>query len=293
MSIRVHIVGLASLALWCALAATPARAQVNVRPVELDGVAVAEHLDAQLPLDAMLRDHTGRAVRLGSFFRSGRPVLLNLAYYTCPVLCSMVGDATVRGLRDVQWTVGREFEVVTLSIDPRDTPANAARKRTHLLGLYGRPEAARGWHVLVGNEATVSRIAAAVGFRYSYDERQGQYAHPAAIMLVKPNGRVGRYLYGLEYRPADLRISLLEVSEGRSISSVEHFLLYCYRYDPQGSKYVLVAQNVMKLGGGLTALFLALFLGALWWRELRRRRDPPAASPPPPDPLSPELGAPR
>lgn len=293
MPTRAHIVALVSLALLCAAMPTRVRAQVNVRPAELDDVAVVEHLDGQLPLDAMLRDHTGRAVRLGSFFHSGRPVLLNLAYYTCPVLCSMVADATVRGLRDVQWTVGREFDVVTLSIDPRDTPRAAKSKREHLLGLYGRPEARRGWHVLVGDDNTVSAIAAAVGFRYRYDERQGQYAHPAAIVLVKPNGRVGRYLYGLEYRPADLRMGLLDVSEGKSISSVEHFLLYCYRYDPQGSKYVLVAQNVMKVGGALTAALLALFLGVLWWREIRRRRDPPAPTPPSQDSMSQELGAPR
>jgi protein SCO1/2 len=250
-----------------------ARAVSNELPQQLEEVGVDEHLLRNLPGGATFRDHTGRTVHLRDYFDGRRPVVLNLAYYSCPVLCGMIQQAASRSLKEQPWTIGREYQVVTISIDPRDTPATARTKRATVLRQYGRPEAARGWAFLTGDEANIRRVARAVGFRYTYDARQQNYAHPAVIMLATPDGKIARYLYGLDFDPQDVRIGLLEASQGRSISSVEHILLYCYRYDPNAQGYVVVAMHVMQIGGALTILVLGGFLFFLWRRELRRRRE--------------------
>jgi protein SCO1/2 len=256
-----------------------AAAQLNVTPPELENVDVVEHLGGQLPLDATFRDHEGQNVRLGDYFDARRPTLLVFAYHTCPMLCSMVLDATTRGLRDVPWTVGEQFDVVSISIDPRDTPEAAAAKRDKVMKSYGRvPTIARknqGFHFLVGDEVQIRRVTDAVGFQFRWDARQEQYAHPAAVFLATPTGTLARYLYGLEYKPHDLRLGLLEASEGRTISTVEKLLLYCYHYDPQGKRYALVAMNVMRVGAGVSAAILLLFLALLWARERARSRAHP------------------
>jgi protein SCO1/2 len=245
---------------------------VNATPPELVGVTINEHLGQQLPAGAAFRDAEGRAVTLGSFFDRKRPTLLVFAYHTCPMLCSLVLDATVRALNEVQWTVGREFDVVSISIDPKDTPETATRKREQVVGAHGRAHGAvDGWHFLVGDEANIRKVTDAVGFQYNYDARQKQYAHPAAIYLLTPEGQIARYLYGIEYPPSDIRLGLLEASQGRSISTTERILLFCYHYDPQGKHYALVAMNVMRLGGGATAIALGSLLAVMWARERRRR----------------------
>jgi len=245
----------------------------NSVPTELLGVDVVEHLGRRLPADAALRDTEGRAVILGNYFDGKRPTLLVFAYHTCPMLCSLVLDAAVRALNDVAWTVGREFDVVSISIDPRDTPDTATRKRRQVVERYVRAKGeAGGWHFLVGDEENIRKVTDAVGFKYSYDARQGQYAHPAAIYLLTPEGAVARYLYGIQFDPADLRLGLLEASEGRSISTTERLLLFCYHYDPQGKHYALVAMNVMRLGGAVTLVVLGGLLTFMWTRERRRNR---------------------
>jgi protein SCO1/2 len=274
----------AALASCLAFAAADARAQtwregsgVSSTPApELTGVDVVEHLGGALPRDAAFRDADGRAVTLGQYFDGKRPTLLVFAYHTCPMLCSLVLDATVKSLNEVPWSVGREFDVVSISIDPHDTPQTATRKRAQVVDSYvrtlGAKNAATGWHFLVGDEVNIRKVTDAVGFEYKYDERQKQYAHPAAIYLLTPEGRLARYLYGIEYPPADVRLGLLEASEGRSISTTERVLLYCYHYDPQGKHYALVAMNVMRVGAGATAVGLGSLLTILWARERRRRR---------------------
>ena len=258
-------------ALVTTLAATSVGAQVNESPRELEGVGVTEHLNGQVPRTAVFRDHTGRTVRIGDYFDGRRPVVLNLAYHRCPMLCSMVLNALMRTLTRTIWNVGEQFDVLTVSIDPRDTPEVAAQKRARVLGAYNRPTAERGWHFLQGTEAEIHRVTEAVGFQYRYDPRQDQYAHTAVTILLTPDGKIARYLYGLEYSPNDMRVGLLEASQGRSISTAERLILYCYHYDPQGQKYVIIAQNVMKLGGAVTVIALAAFLGTMWFRERRRR----------------------
>jgi protein SCO1/2 len=244
----------------------------NAMPANLADVTVTEHLNAQLPLDVRLRDSSGRAVRLGEYFTGRRPVLLNLAYYRCPMLCNLVSNAVVNGLRGVAWTPGAEFDVVTVSIDPRESPQDAAGRRARIADQYGRASGASGWHFTVGEESEVRRLASAIGFGYRYDARQDQYAHPAVVFLATPTGKVARYLYGISFNPNDLRFGLLEASEGRSISTVERVLLFCYHFDPQDRRYVLAAKQVMKLGGAATAALLLGGLAALWLRELRRSR---------------------
>lgn len=265
-----HTAFAALLGLSLALMSQVGRAQPSVMPAELEAVDVNERLDKKLPLDARFRDHTGKEVRLGDFFDGTRPVALTLAYNGCKVVCSMVLAAEANALREQPWTLGKEFRAVTISIDSRDTPELAARKRKQMLELYGK--SADGWDFLVGDEATIKQVADAVGFQYRYDERDDQFAHPAVLMLTKPNGEMARYLYGLEFPFQDVRVGLLEASQGRSISTVEKAILYCYVYDPIGAKYVLVAKNVMRLGGVLTVFVLGLFLLVMWRREARSKR---------------------
>jgi protein SCO1/2 len=247
-----------------------AGAQVNTSPRELAAVTVTEHLGARVPFDARFTDHTGRQVTLGQYFTRGRPVVLNLVYHRCPMLCGMVLNAVIRSLKATVWSVGAEYDVVTLSIDPRDTLETAAAKRARVLEAYGRPSAERGWHFLIGPAAESRRVADAVGFGYSFDRQTDQFAHPAVTMLLTPDGRVARYLYGIDYPPTDVRVGLLEASEGRQVTTVERLIMYCYHYDPQGHRYALVAMNVMKLGGVATIVGLAGFFSVMRARERRR-----------------------
>ncbi len=299
-----------------------ASAQPATMPKELEHVGVTEHLDGQLPLATKFRDHTGKDVELGQYFDGKRPVVLQFAYHSCPVVCSMITNNLAAGLKGVPWTIGKEFDVVTISIDPNESLEKTAAKRSGILAEYGRvefnaftidpskmdppvvegvdgkdggvallPGAAEqprveykhdvghispdkaGWHFLVarsGDEKAIADVAKAAGFEYQYDERQKQWGHPSVIMIVKPNGRMARYLYGIEFNPADIRLGLLEASEGRHISTIEKLILYCYHYDPQGGKYVLVARRVMQVGGGAVAIVLFGVLGLLWARELRK-----------------------
>ncbi|MCL2779071.1 MAG: SCO family protein [Polyangiaceae bacterium] len=246
-------------------------AQVNAMPRELEHVGVSEHLEGQLPLDTPFRDHLGKPVTLRELFDGKRPVVLTFAYYSCPVLCSMVLSAAVTGLKDVPWTVGKEFEAITISIDPNEPLDRTAKKRASLLKEYGRAGTGEkaGWHFLTGDSASIAAVANAAGFEYEYDERQKQWAHPTVLMITTPEGKMARYLYGLEFPAQDLRLGLLEASQGRSISTVEKLILYCYHYDPQGGKYVLVAMRVMQVGAGAVAMVLIMALALFWGRELR------------------------
>jgi protein SCO1/2 len=245
----------------------------NSTPAELQGVDVVEHLNGPLPRDAAFRDTEGKSVKLGDFFDGKRPTLFVFAYHTCPMLCSLVLDATVKSLNDVQWTVGQEFDVVSVSIDPNDTPASATKKRAQVVDSYVRAKGStKGWHFLTGDEENIKKVTEAVGFKYRYDARQKQYAHPAAIYLLTPDGRLARYLYGIQFDPGDIRLGLLEATEGRSISTTEKLLLFCYHYDPQGKHYSLVAMNVMRLGGAVTLVGFGSFLTIMWARERRRRK---------------------
>jgi protein SCO1/2 len=248
-------------------------APASETPPELQGVDIVEHLNDALPRDAVFRDQDGKTVKLGDYFDGKRPTVFVFAYHTCPMLCSLVLDATVKSLNDVPWTVGDQFDVVSVSIDPKDTPETATKKRAQVIDSYARAKGnPKGWHFLVGEEDQIRKVTDAIGFKYHYDARQKQYAHPAAIYLLTPDGRLARYLYGIQYDPNDIRLGLLEASEGRSVSTTERILLYCYHYDPQGKHYSLVAMNVMRLGGVVTLVLMGSMFLIMWARGRRKRK---------------------
>ena len=235
----------------------------------LDRIRVDEQLNEQLPLDLMLTDQDGQRVQLRDYFDGERPVLLTFAYHNCNTLCSMVLSAAANGVKDVDWKPGDEFRMVTISIDPRDTVDVAAAKRRHMLELVGREDA--DWDFLIADQATIDAATEAAGYRYFYNANQDVYAHPAAVMFMTPEGKFARYLYGLQLNPNDVRFGLLEASEGRSISTAEQILLYCYAYDPAANSYTLLATNIMKAGGVVTMTLLGGALFFFWRRERRRK----------------------
>jgi protein SCO1/2 len=238
-------------------------------PEGLNDVGVEEHLDAQLPMDLEFVDENGAAVRLGDFFDGDRPVILTLNYYKCPMLCGLQLNGVVDGLEEMDWTPGVEFEMVTVSINPLETPELAKAKKQNYLKRYERPAAARGWHFLTGREDNIKRLAETVGFGYRYDPEVDQYAHAAVIFACTPDGRVARYLYGIEYPAKRLKLALMEASEGEIGGALDQLIMYCYHYDPSSRRYAPVAMNIMRVGGGASALVLVLVLGGLWVREYR------------------------
>lgn len=241
-------------------------------PAVLQDVGITEHLDAKLPLDLEFRDENGGRVTLGEYFDGDRPVILTLNYYKCPMLCGLMLNGLVEGLGSMAWSPGEEFEIVTISINPLETPELALAKKQNYLKLLDRPAAAAGWHFLTGRELEIKRLAETVGFAYSYDPETGEYAHAAAVMVCTPDGRVARYLYGIEYPAQKLKFALLEAAEGTVGSTLDQLILYCYHYDPANRRYSPVAMNIMRLGGGATALILGTTLGVFWLREWRRKR---------------------
>ncbi len=236
----------------------------------LDQIDVEERLDQQIPLDLRFRDLQGRQVALQDFFSAGKPVLLTFAYHTCNTVCSIMLDAVERGIHEVPWTAGEQFQVLTVSIDPEEDLARARDKRSRILRTYGREAADRGWHFLQGDEATIRRLADSVGYRYFYDARQRQYGHPAAIVFLTPEGKVARYLHGIDFATFDVRLALFEASQGRSMSTTDHILQYCYAYDPTLSTYTAQATRVMQLGGLITMVLVGGTLAMFWRRERRR-----------------------
>jgi len=258
----------------CALAALPAgNAQpAGPLPREIEGVGVTERLDGPLPLDLPLVDEAGRPTTLGAYLRPDRPLVLVLAYYECPMLCTLVLDGLVEAMRGIDWVPGREFDVVTLSIDPDETPDLARRKSESYLTAYGRPEARDGWQFLTGPVPSIRAIAAAVGFEYRYLAAQDEFAHPAVLFVLTPEGRVARYLYGVRHDPRTFRLSLVEAAAGRIGSAVDRFLLTCYRYDAATGRYTPVAMRILRVAAALTALVLGAILVPLWLREARAAR---------------------
>lgn len=237
-------------------------------PPELEGVGIEERLGARVDLDLTFVAENGYPVALREFFHKGRPVILNLVYYSCPMLCTLVLNGQVNALREIPWTPGSEFEIVTISIDPSETFALARQKKEMYLASYERP--APGWHFLVDHNGNVKKLAEQTGFHYRYDERIGQYAHAAAIMVLTDSGVVSRYLYGIQYRPRDVRLALTEASAGKTGSTLDRVLLFCYHYDPSARSYTLMATRIMRAGGALVVLALGLVLVRLWRQERRR-----------------------
>lgn len=240
-------------------------------PDELKGIQIEEHLNLKLPLDLAFTDENGQAVTLGQYFDGKRPVILTLVYFGCPMLCGLVSNAQMDAMKQItDWTPGEQYQAVTVSFDPRETRELAAMKKQNYVNEWGKPEAAKGWHFLTGRQDEITKLAAAVGFRYRWDEKTKQFAHAPAIMVVTPDGRMSRYLHGVGYDPKVLRLSLVEAAEGRIGTTTDHVLLYCFQYDPTRGAYTLAARNLMTAGAGLTVLAMTAWLVPAWVRGRRR-----------------------
>ncbi len=261
-------VALALFVVACPFAAqaqlTDPMQNLGTRPELLKEVGIDQKLDSAVPLDLVFRDEHGRPVQLGQFF-AGRPVVLSLVYYSCPMLCTQVLNGMSRSLKALPLAIGKDFNVVTVSIDPTERPTLAEAKHSLYTGIYGRPGAAEGWHFLTGDEPQIKRLADAVGFRYAYDPDSKQFAHASGIILLTPDGKVSRYFYGIQYPERDLRLGLVDASQGKIGSPVDQLLLFCYHYDPHTGKYGLLISRVIQLSGLVTMLVLGIFL-ILWFR---------------------------
>lgn len=231
----------------------------NVRPPYLQNVGIDQHLDGQVPPDLAFVDDAGRAVKLGDYFGK-KPLILNLVYYNCTMLCGEELAGLTGALKAVKFDIGDQFDIVTVSFNPEETPDLAAAKKKDYVARYGRPGAASGWHFLTGSAQSIDALAKAVGFQYQYDPKTKQYAHATAIMVLTPEGHISRYFYGVEFPPKDLRLGLVEASQKKIGNPIDEVLLYCYHYNPATGKYGAVVANMLRLGGGLTIVGLAALL---------------------------------
>jgi len=246
----------------------------NVRPPRLENVGIEQRLDAQVPPGLPFRDEGGQTVKLGDYFGK-KPLILNLVYYNCTMLCGEALAGLTGAMRLVKFDVGDEFDVITVSFDPRETAEIAAAKKKDYVKRYGRPGADRGWHFLTGSAESVNALTKAVGFQYQYDPKINQFAHATAIMVLTPQGRISRYFYGVDFPPKDLRMGLVEASQGKIGNPIDQVLLYCYHYDPATGKYGAVIANILRLAGAATILILGGFLFIMF----RLERTLPSKSP--------------
>jgi protein SCO1/2 len=235
-------------------------------PGELQDVGFDEKLGGSVTLSELtFKNEAGQSVQLSDYFKSGKPVLLNLLYFECPNLCNFLLNGMVDTLKTMDWTPGRQFEIVSVSVDPREGPELAAKKKASYLKSYSRPEAAEGWHFLTSpDESQVKRLADQVGFKYKWDEKEKQYAHGAALFILTPQGKISRYLYGVQFKEKDLRLALVEASDGKIGTIVDRILLFCYRYNPVTRTYSIVATRLMQAGGAVTVLVLGLWMLFFW-----------------------------
>ncbi|MBX9883632.1 MAG: SCO family protein [Novosphingobium sp.] len=263
-----------SIAILSAVAACfVARAQPpsSVAPAPLREITVVQKLNARVNPDLAFRDEHGNVVKLRGYFR--RPVVLALGYFECPMLCSMVLNGTFGAAKALSFRPGRDYDIVSVSIAPNETPELAEAKKASYLQRYGVAGAAEGWHFLTGEESQIRELARSVGFQYRWDEASRQYAHASAIMVLTPEGRVSRYFYGIEYAPRELRLALVEASAGRIGNPVDQLLLYCFHYDPATGKYGLVIMNALRIGGLLLLGALAAFYAVMWSRSRKQQAE--------------------
>jgi protein SCO1 len=244
------------------------------RPAVLKDVGIEQRLGEKLPLEALFADEAGKPVRLGQYF-GRRPVILVLAYYNCPMLCTQVFNGLVSTLRVLRFDAGKDFEVVAVSFDPRDRPTDAAAKKKAYVDQYGREGAGAGWHFLTGGSGSIEQVTKAAGFRYKYDDSTGQFAHAAALYVATAEGKLSRYFYGIEYGPRDLRLAVVEASEGRIGNLADQILLFCFHYDPKIGRYSAAILSLVRFGGVAAVLILSTFLFVMWRREKRRPPEGP------------------
>ncbi|MFC1729467.1 SCO family protein [candidate division KSB1 bacterium] len=240
--------------------------RIEDNPIEMQGVTIEERLGSRIPLNLRFINESGEVIRLHDYFDRGKPVIITLVYYNCPMLCTLVLNTLTEAMQNIDLTPGEDFSVATISIDQRETPELASAKKTRYEQVYGRP-LHDGWHFHTGNEEDIQELADALGFQYYFDEKQDQFVHPAAAFVLTEDGTISRYLYGIDFNPRDLRLALLEASEGKIGSTVDRLILYCFHYDPEAKGYVVFAGNLMRIGGAVTLVLLSLLIGTLWLKE--------------------------
>ena len=235
----------------------------NMRPPGLQNVGFEQKLNGQIPADLTFHDETGKEVRLGDYFGK-RPLILNLVYFRCPMLCGEVLSGLTNSMKLLKFDVGSQFDVLTVSFDPREGPELASEKKAEYLKRYGRPGAAEGWHFLTGDQSNIEKLTNAAGFQYQFDPKTGQFAHVTAIMVLTPQGKIAQYYYGVEYAPKDLRLGLVQASNNQIGNVVDQVLLYCYHYDPATGKYGAIVARVLRLAGLATIMILGGMLVILF-----------------------------
>jgi protein SCO1/2 len=265
--------GALSLILFTVAAAQTER--IEPEPEELAGVGVTEHLNAEIPPELVFTDQDGRAVTLGDFFGSDRPVVLTLNYSNCPMLCHLQLNGFVDALKQLSLNLGTEFTMVTVSIDPTESPKRARLTKNKYKKMYGREGVEQGWQFLVGAEDQIKALADTVGFAYTYNEARDEYVHAAAAIVCTPDGRISRYLYGVLYDPQTVKLALLEAAEGEIGSAMDQVLLFCFHYDAEAGRYAPAAMKLMRLGGVVTVVVLGSILGVYWRRDARRKKQAP------------------
>jgi protein SCO1/2 len=245
------------------------------RDTPLSRVTIEQRLDSQLPMDAPFRDETGKLAPLGSFFGK-RPVVLALVYYECPMLCTQILNGIVRSAKVLTFTPGQDYDVVAISFDAREKPADAAAKKAVYMRDFGHPETAHGWHFLTGDINSIKRVTDAVGFRYVWDVHTAQFAHASAVYVLTPEGKLSKYFYGIEYSPKDMRFALIEASKNKIGNPVDRILLYCYHFDPHAAKYTPYALGLLRAAGAATVLIFGGFVFISLRRERRQKGSRPA-----------------
>lgn len=250
----------------------PTIAEANGIPEALKKIEIEQKLGEQLPLDTEFKDEEGRLVRLGDYFKKGRPVIVAFVYFECPMLCNQVLNGLTGSLKGISFNAGSEFEVVAISFDAREFDATdvARNKKTGYMERYGRPGTEKGWHFLTGKQESIDKVTSAAGFSYEWDAKTNQFAHAAAVMVATPEGKLSRYHYGIDYAPRDLKFSLMESGESRVGNAAEQLLLYCYHYDPASGRYGLAILNVIRLGGIATILGMGL-MALVFWRRNKKK----------------------
>lgn len=246
-------------------AGTPA----DEMPAQLKEVTFDQKLNAQLPVDAMFKDETGASVALGDYFTGQKPVVFAFVYYQCPMLCEQVMNGISSTLKAVPFTPGKDFDVVLVSFDPRDTPPAAAEKKQKHLAYWHAQGTAGAWHFLTGSEDSIRRVTRAAGFNYRWDQLTNQFAHVSGVLVVTPDGRLSQYFYGVEYSPKDLRLALVEAGEGKIGSVIDQVLLFCYHYDPAAGRYGVMVINLVRAGGVLTVACMVGFILVMRRREVQ------------------------
>jgi protein SCO1/2 len=264
--------GLAGVAFSSVAAAQPMGIPSGTMPLVLQGVGIDQNLNAQLPLELTFKDETGQSVRLGQYFRD-KPVVLALVYYECPGLCDLILNGLSHVMQQISLNVGTDYQVVTVSFNPEETWQLATAKKANYIEKYNRPGAKEGWHFLTGDQANIKTLADTVGFRYKYDQQSKQFVHASAIYVITPEGKISRYFYGIQYKPRDFRLGLVEASANKIGTVADQVLLFCCQYDPTTGKYGMVIARVIQVLGTATVLALGAFVFIMLWRDRHSHMD--------------------